>query len=132
MDKYFTAIVLGHLAGDYLFQSKKMALYKSRPGWEGAKWCLLHCLIYTAVICVFLWTANPLIVGLVFLSHYPIDRWSLASKWLKMIRGRDFLKDYVKKEPGWEIHLVFSCLVYATVDNTMHLILLWMVAMFAL
>ncbi|MCX6744261.1 MAG: DUF3307 domain-containing protein [Candidatus Parcubacteria bacterium] len=127
MDKYFAAVVLGHLAGDYLFQSKGMALLKSKPGRQGANWCLIHCLIYTAIVCLFLWTTNPLVVALVFLSHYPLDRWSLGSKWLKLIRGRDFLAAYVKKEPGWEIDLAFSCLVYAVVDNTMHLILLWLI-----
>lgn len=132
MDNYFAAIVLGHLAGDYLFQSKSMALLKSQKGWQGAKWCLIHCLIYTACVCIFLWTANPLIVALVFLSHYPLDRWSLGSKWLKLIRGRDFLTAYVKKEPGWEIDVAFSCLVYAVVDNTMHLILLWLMVKFVL
>lgn len=130
MENFFAAIVLGHLAGDYLFQSKSMALLKSQTGWQGAKWCLIHCLIYTASVCLFLWTVNPLVVGLVFLSHYPIERWSLGAKWLKLIRGRDFLQAYVKKEPGWEIDLAFSCLVYAVVDNTMHLILLCLIARF--
>jgi hypothetical protein len=132
MNNYFAAIVLGHLAGDYLCQSKSMALFKSQPGWQGIKWCLLHCLLYTACVCLFLWTVNPLVVGLVFLSHYPLDRWSLGAKWLKLIRGRNFLTAYLKKEPGWEIDVAFSCLVYAVVDNTWHLILLWLITKFVL
>jgi len=131
MTETFAAVVLGHLAGDYLAQSKNMALQKSQPSWQGFKWCLLHCLIYTTCVCLFLWTINPLIIVLVFLSHFPIDRWSLASKWLKMIRGRDFINAYLQKQAFWEIDVSFSCLVYAVVDNTMHLILLWLIIRFA-
>lgn len=130
----FGEIVLGHLAGDYLFQSKQMALRKSEKGWHGIMWCTLHCLIYTVCICLFLWAAtsfavafNPLLMALIFLSHYPIDRWSWGSKWLKMIRGRDFIKAFNSKEKYREIDLSFSCLVYAAVDNTLHLILLWLI-----
>jgi hypothetical protein len=127
MNDAFAAIVLGHLTGDYLVQSKNMALQKSQSGWPGIKWCLLHCSIYTTCVCLFLWTIDPLIIGLVFLSHFPIDRWSLASHWLKIIRGRDFLHAYIGQENFWEIDLSFSCLVYAVVDNAMHLILLWQI-----
>jgi len=70
----FAEIVLGHLMGDYLSQSKKMALMKSESGSEGLAWRVLHCLIYTASVYLFLWMLNPLVVALVFLSHFPIDR----------------------------------------------------------
>lgn len=123
----FAEIVLGHLAGDYLFQSKTMALRKSEKGLNGILWCTFHCLVYTFSVSVFLWTINPLIIGLIFLSHWPLDRWSLASKWLKLIHGRDFTKAYRSTEKYHEIDLAFSCLVYAVVDNTMHLILLWFI-----
>jgi len=125
MTDFFARIVLGHLVGDYMLQSKNMALLKSQPGWRGIKWCTIHCLIYTASVCLFLWTYNPLIVLLVFLSHWPFDRWSLASKWLKLIRGRDFIQAALSKGKFKHIDIAFSCLVYAVVDNTMHLILLW-------
>ena len=127
MEDLFARIVLGHLAGDYLLQSKAMALKKSEKGTSGIFWCTVHCLLYTASVCLFLWTAKPLIVTLVFLSHWPIDRWSLASKWLKLIRGRDFVAAYQSQDKYWEIDVAFSCLVYAVVDNTIHLILLWLI-----
>jgi len=128
MQDIFARIVLGHLVGDYLLQSKAMALKKSEKGLTGIAWCTFHSLIYTASVCLFLWTLNPVVVALVFLSHWPIDRWSLASKWLKTIGGRDFIKAYESKEKYREIDIAFSCLVYAVVDNTMHLILLWLIA----
>ena len=123
----FAEIVLGHLTGDYLLQSKAMALKKTEKGFKGIIWCTFHCLIYTASVCLFLWTINPLIIILVFISHWPIDRWSLASIWLKIIRGRNFIAAYQSTEKYHEIDLTFSCLVYAVVDNTMHLILLWLI-----
>jgi len=110
-----------------LFQSRTMALRKSEKGFNGILWCTLHCLVYTLSVSVFLWTINPLIVGLIFLSHWPLDKWSLASKWLNLIHGRDFIKAYRSTEEYHEIDLAFSCLVYAVVDNTMHLILLWFI-----
>lgn len=128
MTDLFAELVLGHLAGDYLLQSKTMAILKSAKGKVGFFWCTLHCLIYTVSLCLFLWTINPLIIVLVFLSHWPLDRWSLASKWLKLIRGRDFVEAYLSAEKFREIDIAFSCLVYAVTDNTLHIILLWLIA----
>jgi len=127
MEDLFIRAMLGHLAGDYLLQSRIMAIKKSEKDFFGLIWCLIHCLIYTTCVCLFLWMYDPVVVCLVFLSHFPIDRWSLASKWLKVIRGRDFVTAYIVKKKYWEIDLSFSCLVYAVVDNTLHLILLWFI-----
>jgi len=127
MEDMFARIVLGHLAGDYLFQSKAMALKKSEPGIKGIAWCTLHCAIYTACVCLFLWTTNPITITLVFLSHWPFDRWSLASKWLDIIRGRNIKKAFLSKDKYREFDLIFSCFVYAATDNTIHLILLWLI-----
>lgn len=126
MTDWFIRILLGHLVGDYLLQSKKMAIRKSQKGLSGFFWCTIHSAIYTASVCLFLWTIDPLIVGVVFLSHWPIDRWSLATKWLKLIRGRDFIAALKSKQQSWEIDLSFSCIVYTIVDNTLHLIILWL------
>lgn len=123
----FAQIILGHLTGDYLLQSKSMALKKSEKGLSGITWCTFHSLVYTASVCMFLWTFDPWIISLVFVSHWPLDRWSLAFKWLKLIRGRNYFSAYQSKEKYHEIDLVFSCFVYAVVDNTMHLILLWLI-----
>ncbi len=121
----FAEVVLGHLIGDYIFQSKSMALKKTEKGLLGIAWCTLHSLVYTSCVCLFMWDFRLLLIILIFISHWPIDRWSLASKWLKLIHGRDFFTAYKIKNLYWEIDLSFSCLVYAVVDNTMHLVLLW-------
>ena len=120
----FENILLGHLVGDYLLQSKKMALIKSAPGLNAFLWCLLHCLLYTLSICLFTGTTNLLKISLIFMSHFPIDRWSLASKWLSLIKGRNFMTAYQAKDKYWEIDLSFSTIVYVIVDNTMHILLM--------
>jgi hypothetical protein len=124
----FTRIVLGHFVADYLLQSKTKALKKSEKGINGIIWCTSHSLIYTATICLFLWRIDWLVALLVFISHWPIDRWSLVSKWLKLIKGRDILAAYNSKEEYREIDLSFSCLVYAVADNTVHLVILWIMS----
>ncbi|MFH1401864.1 MAG: DUF3307 domain-containing protein [Parcubacteria group bacterium] len=128
----FARIVLGHLVGDYLFQGREMALKKSENSWRGIIWCTVHSLIYTACVCSFLWTINPLIWFLIFLSHWPFDRWSLGSKWLKLIRGRDFMEAFNSNDKYRDIHLVFSCIVYVVVDNTLHLLLMCLIAFWLL
>ncbi|MFH0779987.1 MAG: DUF3307 domain-containing protein [Parcubacteria group bacterium] len=120
----FEKILLGHLVADYLLQPEKMAVQKSAKGIKGLLICILHCVIYTVTICAFTSTAEPLKIGLIFLSHFPIDRWSLASQWLKLIKGRDFIAVYQNKPQYKEISLSFSTLVYAVVDNTWHLLFL--------
>lgn len=129
MPDIFIRMVLGHLVGDYLFQTYKMALAKGKSGFEGHLWCTIHCVVYTIAVCLFVQTVNPFIVGLVFLSHWPFDRWSLGGKWLRLIRGRDFIAaHYDKANEFREISISFSCLVYAVADNTIHLVLLWFVS----
>ncbi len=58
------------------------------------------------------------------MSHFPIDRWSLAGKWLQLIKGRDFFAAYHSKAEFHEIDLSFSTIVYVVVDNTFHLLLM--------
>jgi hypothetical protein len=126
MSEQFTRILLGHLVGDYLLQSKAMAIKKSERTFRGQMYCLAHCLIYTATVCLFLKKKSWRWLTMIFLTHWPIDRWSLASKWLWMIRGRDVIAAFQSKDEYALIDLIFSCLVYATTDNTMHLLLMWL------
>ncbi len=115
----FENIILGHLVGDYLLQNKTMMLRKTEKGFAGYLWCTIHCLVYTATVCLFLWTANPWVILAVFLSHWPIDKWSLGWKWMKLIRGRDPLDNN-------PINMVFCAIVYVVVDNTWHILLIWL------
>lgn len=127
----FINLLFGHLVGDFLLQNKWMALSKGNNSWR----CLVHCIVYTASVCALTGIWAPIWIGLVFLSHYPIDRWSLADKWLDLINGRsleDFMINgkrnmpkYIITMDAWEHYIIlrggFTALVYAVVDNTMHL-----------
>lgn len=137
MAELFIRMILGHLAGDYLFQSQKMAINKSKPGLNGLIWSLFHCGIYTFNICLFATNFQPIFILLVFLTHWPIDRFALAVYWLRMIGGRDLYFPYFSKQKYGEvtaaqiIDLGFACVVYAVVDNTLHLLLLYLVALYS-
>jgi hypothetical protein len=121
---FFAKIVIGHLVGDYVLQNAAMMSNKSTAGKKGIMWCTVHCLVYTAIMCLFLWTASLLMIAAIFLSHWPIDRWSLAAKWMKLIKGRDPQIVYTQKE----FDAAFYAVVYTATDNTMHILLLWLAA----
>jgi len=126
MTDIFIRMVLGHLVGDYLLQSESMGIKK---GYLHI-YCLIHCLIYTLTVCLFMWNFHPLIMVLVFLSHYPIDKWSLGLLWLRLINGRDYWKEFNNKKDEYrDLKLPFSCFVYVAADNTIHIVLLWLISL---
>ncbi len=111
--------LLGHLTGDYLLQPKDMAIHKADRNWRGWRLCTLHCLLYTAALALWWWTIDPWALLAVFATHWPVDRYSLAHYWSKLIRGRRWDRAGDK----WDV--AFTALVYAVVDNTFHLICLY-------
>ena len=121
----FAAVVLGHFVGDFLLQTKWMALTKTKKGFVGYGALLVHCLVYTLSIMVITWNFSPLFAALVLASHLPIDRWSLATKWLKLIRARTMPEAYRSKTDIREFDIGFSVVIYTIADSTMHLLLLW-------
>ncbi len=116
-------MVLGHLWGDYLLQNNFMALNKTKSSLI----CFLHSLLYTLTICLFMNKWSMLFFLMIFLTHYPIDRYSLGQKWLDLIKGRNFMNEYNDNSLYKEIRVSFSTLVYAVVDNTLHLTLMYFV-----
>jgi hypothetical protein len=119
--------VLGHFVADFVLQPKKMALQKSAPGWRGFVICTLHVLIYTVVICVFLGMWSPLIIILIGVPHWILDRWSLGNVWLKMIRGRTFEGAFHSSDKYREFDIAFTSIVYVAVDATFHILSLFAV-----
>jgi hypothetical protein len=128
-------ILLGHLVGDYLLQNKWMAMNKSASSIK----CLIHCILYTLAVCVFT-NFHPAWIAIVFASHFIIDRWSLADKWLYLIEARslrDFIDNGLNDIPFhqnqsfakfWNYHSLrggFTSIVYTVADNTMHLLLMY-------
>ncbi|MDP3954500.1 MAG: DUF3307 domain-containing protein [bacterium] len=132
MAELFILALLGHLIGDYLFQTKEMALNKSKASWDGFYVCSWHVLIYTTAVCLMLWTPNIFVWLAVFIPHWIIDRFSFASVWLELIKGRTFESAYLSKDQHREFDVAFTALVYTVVDNTFHLLSLWLVIIFLL
>lgn len=140
IDHLLLMAILGHFIGDYLLQNKWMALGKGQNTLEGYAICFLHTCIYTGVVCAFTGQFGWVFWLMVFLSHYPIDKWSLGQVWLDLIKGRNFKFDsdvYLRlhageKDDDWKhrnnmvIITSFGCLVYAIVDNTIHIVLMYL------
>ena len=150
------ALLLGHLVGDYWFQSHKMAINKSKEGMIGDLWCNIHCHIYSACMTFFVildgWRLdNPNKYGylilwsiavvylLSFVTHYPIDRRSFAWTWMKWMGQSSF------KDIDGELFTTWNCLgdpdstnvkidkrqyfiapIYIAIDNSTHLVLMWL------
>jgi len=121
--------LLGHLVGDYVLTSSPMQTTKGQSrNWQGWAWCFLHCFIYTVSICVFLWRFDWLFFILIFNSHFWIDKFSLAEKWAQLTGGRTFAKAAAEPDEAKRpFSIAFTCLVYAVVDNTFHLLLMWLI-----
>ena len=106
-------LLIGHWLGDYILQSHDIATKKTASNW----WCVYHSLIYTlCVISVlgFFWNfiyTNPLSWIIVFLTHYPIDRYSIGYKIMELKGGPDFTNP-------------FAPIIYVWIDNGLHLILM--------
>lgn len=153
----FAGAMLGHFVGDYLFQNQWMATRKSLPGMKGHIACTVHVLLYTLAVILFTMPLNiahgtwwdifhaPLIFVqynpwlhfalIVAIPHWIIDRWSLATYWLRLKNGY-WMKDTWEKAPVcatpppdllernvWKT--AFAAPVYIFNDNTLHWVCLW-------
>ena len=135
-------MLLGHLTGDYLLQNEWMAMNKSKNTLNGWIAALVHCLLYTLAVCLFMWNFDLIWIATVFASHFFIDKFGLAEYYMHYVKGKG-MKDYVEKHE-WEplfpssnlmqpkkitsliaLEGGFTALIYAVTDNTMHLILMW-------
>lgn len=139
MDSIWFQLLLGHLVGDYLLQTEWMALNKSKNTFKGWDAALLHCTLYTLAVGLFMWNFQPIWMLAVFLSHFPIDKFGLAEKYMRYIKGSS-LKQYIDtvnwtnpNHPPDDFttgHQMltggFRAFVYAVTDNTMHLVLMYL------
>lgn len=108
----FAFLILGHLVGDYLFQTSWMAAYKS------SKWLPLfvHSAVYTFFIAIFAWIGfgglSVLGIAIVFIAHLILDQRSFVSWWVKNVMKA------TGKEAGWlsiVVDQIFHILVLALV-----------------
>lgn len=110
-------LLIGHLLGDYVFQNDWQAQNKTTKTWP----CVVHCLLYTlaVLLCSFWWFPlwAVLLTGLI---HFPIDRWRLARKWMTLNGQEGFASGPLSP---WSIIVV---------DNTIHLLTLYLLGLVAL
>jgi hypothetical protein len=95
-------------------------------------------MLYTMAVCLLTWQPSLLWVALVFCSHFVIDRFGVAEKYLALIGGRSVEKFLFRghvgiqtKYPRQNYHALragFTAFVYGVTDNTMHLLLMWYAA----
>src|SRR3990172_4273271 len=87
-------MLLGHLIGDYLLQNNALALNKHRYDYDGWIACWLHCFLYTLAVCTMMRDFRWQWMLIVFLSHFIIDKFNIAEKYLKLVRGRS-LEEFI-------------------------------------
>lgn len=132
MADLFVLALLGHLVGDFVLQTKKMALEKSECSWRGDRQCFMHVILYTVAVSAFLQSSSPVVWILIFAPHFVIDKFSLASVWLKLIGGRTFESAHNSTDEYREFDIAFTSIVYAVVDNTFHLLSLFLLIKFVI
>jgi hypothetical protein len=138
-------LLCGHMVGDYIVQTDWQAKWKSaiasamdpssdpmkfgqwnRPWyrWRPLVACTLHCLLYTLAVWAFSFSWMPW-WGLIacFAAHWPIDRFRLAGRWMRNISGQGI---FASPPPigmaPWSVIVV---------DNTFHLVTLYIIAVLA-
>jgi hypothetical protein len=82
----FDWLLLGHLIGDYLFQTNWMAMRKEK------EWLplLSHCFVYTLIVGIIGYSTHQLtLYGIlfIFVTHIVIDRRSFIRFWVRTIQG---------------------------------------------
>jgi len=125
MNDILFRLLLGHLFGDYLSQTSWMAESKKTKTFP----CICHCLVYTLWVMVFVPEFMPhiglatdcMMFGLVFFSHYVLDRTKIVEWWIGHLRG----KSYSSNEKELPYKVPIKAIVYVTMDNTLHLFMMW-------
>jgi len=128
--------LIGHLIGDFLLQNDWQAMNKKSFKLKGWIACLVHCILYTVAVvaCTGWWRWD--LIGLVFLSHFPIDKTYIVA-WYMLKFGAFKRVLSVNSDTIDPNGLLGYCVnnhktwAYLFVDNTVHLTLLWLVARFA-
>lgn len=107
----FDILFIGHLIGDFLFQTEWMAVNKEK------KWLalILHSCIYTFSIVVvaaaLMKMLTYLSISIIFLSHIFLDRRTFVNWWASTVM-------HIEKENGW---------LKIVIDQIFHLLILVLV-----
>ena len=82
----FEAMLVGHLTGDYILQTRWMALNKEKKIGPLA----VHSAVYSASVFLFAWPVQMMPVAavlLVFVSHAILDRRAFVRWWMRHVSG---------------------------------------------
>jgi len=115
--------LIGHLVGDYLLQNDWMALNKKTFTLKGWLACSIHCLLYTLAVCLFTgwWDARFL---LVFITHFALDKTMVVVYYMNFTGSfKRIISDKNNPSAIW---------AYAIVDNTFHLVTLFLINLITL
>ncbi|RFU69542.1 DUF3307 domain-containing protein [Peribacillus saganii] len=111
----FDILLIGHLIGDYLFQTNWMAMNKAKK-WDAL---LVHSAVYTLCIALIAWIGfgglSLLDILIILLSHIFLDRRTFIVWWVRNVMRSD------PNAVGW--------LVIMT-DQVFHIIILGLVVVF--
>lgn len=105
----FGSLILAHLVGDYVLQNDWQAQNKTRYHVP----CIVHVLLYTLAFVVIVEASGgwpTWAYGAIAATHYPVDRYGLAGRWMRNVSGQ---KGFADGMGPWSIIVV---------DNTFHLI----------
>ena len=138
-NEFFVLLLFGHLIGDYLTQSHWMALNKK----ENKIALIAHCFIYTTSVFIFtlfsLKNYNPSIKLFIFwyfgifFSHVIIDGTNIVDKWLNIIGSRSyentekFIAFNYENKRKCQYLVSYTALVQIVADNTLHIIIMYLI-----
>lgn len=101
--------LVGHLVGDYLLQNDWMAQNKKASTLH----CLVHCLIWTACVCLFAGWYQWWVITILFGTHFIQDRTQIIRQWMWLVGQESF----ATKLAPWSIIIV---------DNVWHILTIWL------
>lgn len=113
----FGLLIIGHLVGDFLFQTSWMAQYKA------SRWGALitHALVYTLCVSLIAWIGLGsipwLVVAFIFFTHVFIDKRNFVLWWVRNVMRTDV------QQVQW---------LPIAVDQVFHILVLAFVAQFML
>lgn len=103
--------LVGHLVGDYLLQNDYLAQGKKQSHLT----CIAHCIIWTLCVTLFagwwVWWIPPVL----FATHFIQDRWGLVGWYMRVMGQSKFASPPMAP---WSMIVV---------DNTLHILCLWVV-----
>ena len=125
MITFTAAQFVAHLVGDYIIQSDRMALEKTKS----SLWAAIHAATYTLPFWFFTCAKSWQALLFIAATHFIIDRWRLARYvvWAKNAIGGSYTPWADCKETGYKYsrHLAAPWLttwLLFIADNTLHLI----------